>query len=227
MVLSFLAGAVEMETGANPIRKIVTLMQNMQKEIEAEGVKEKELFEKFMCFCSSNTGDLGKAEEDAKAKIEEMGAKLKSETAEKSQITQELVDHKADREGAKNDLAESTTLREKEAAEYQALKADSETNIASLKGAIPAIEKGMSGAAFLQLPFARRVHKLVETYDNLDAMDRQDTLAFLDQSSADFTSNSGQIVSILKQMLDEMEGNLKEATSDEEKAAAGFASLRS
>jgi hypothetical protein len=212
-------------TGANPIRKIVTLMQNMQKEIEAEGVKEKELFEKFMCFCSSNTGDLGKAEEDAKAKIEEMGAKLKSEEAEKSQLKQELVDHKADREAAKNDLAESTTLRSKEAAEYQALKADSETNIASLSKAIPAIEKGMSGAAFLQLPFASRVHKLLESYDNLDAMDRQDALAFLDQSSSDFSSNAGQIVGILKQMKDEMEANLKEAIADEEKAAAGFAEL--
>merc|ERR1719181_48303 len=112
--------------GANPIRKIVTLMQNMQKEIEAEGEKEKELFDKFMCFCSSNTGDLGKAEEDAKAKAEEMAAKLKSETAEKSQIEQELVDHKADREQAKADIAEATTLREKEAAEFSALKADSE-----------------------------------------------------------------------------------------------------
>merc|ERR1719181_662640 len=122
--------------GANPIRKIVTLMQNMQKEIEAEGAKEKELFDKFMCFCSANTGDLGKAEADAKAKSEEMSAKLKSETAEKSQIEQELVDHKSDREQAKADIAEATTLREKEAAEFSALKADSETNIASLASAI-------------------------------------------------------------------------------------------
>merc|ERR1719269_329428 len=100
MVLAAHAGAVEMGTGANPIRKIVTLMQNMIKEIEAEGEKEKELFEKFMCFCSANTGDLGKAEEDAKARIDELSAKLKSEEAEKVQLEQELVDHKADREQA-------------------------------------------------------------------------------------------------------------------------------
>merc|ERR1719305_1122703 len=157
-----------MEMGANPIRKIVTLMQNMQKEIEAEGEKEKELFDKFMCFCSANTGDLGKAEEDAKAKSEEMSAKLKSEEAEKSQLEQELVDHKTDRETAKSDLAEATTLREKEAAEFSALKADSETNIASLSSAIPAIEKGMGASSLLQMPVGRRLQKLVETYNNLD-----------------------------------------------------------
>jgi hypothetical protein len=36
---------VIMGTGANPIRKIVTLMQNMQKEIEAEGEKENDWFD--------------------------------------------------------------------------------------------------------------------------------------------------------------------------------------
>merc|ERR1719359_1867552 len=106
--------------GKNPIRKVVTLMQDMQKEIEAEGKKEKELFEKFMCFCSSNGGDLTEAAEKAKAAIEELGAKLKAETAEKSQTEQELVDHKVDREAAKKDLSEATSLRAKETAEFEA-----------------------------------------------------------------------------------------------------------
>merc|ERR1719456_676739 len=103
------------QQGANPIRKIVTLLQNMQKEVEAEGAKEKELFDKFMCFCSGNSGDLKKKAADATASIEELTAKLKSEEAEKVHIGQDLVQHKADREGAKADIAEATMLREKEA----------------------------------------------------------------------------------------------------------------
>merc|ERR1719199_2424009 len=60
--------------GKNPIRKVVTLMQDMQKEIEAEGAKEKEMFEKFMCFCSGNTADMEKSVADAKTKIEELAS---------------------------------------------------------------------------------------------------------------------------------------------------------
>merc|ERR550514_2239706 len=112
--------------GANPIRKIVTLLQNMQKEIEAEGAKEKELFDKFMCFCSGNNGDLTKKAADATASIEELTAKLKSEEAEKVQIAQQLLDHKKDREGAKADIEEATMLREKEASAFAEEKADSE-----------------------------------------------------------------------------------------------------
>jgi len=213
--------------GANPIRKIVTLMQNMQKEIEAEGAKEKELFDKFMCFCSANSGDTAKAEADAKAKSEEMTAKLKSEEAEKSQLEQELVDHKSDRETAKSDLAEATTLREKEAAEFAAMKADSETNIASLASAIPAIEKGMGAASLLQMPAGQRLQKLVESYTNMDPMDRRQVLAFLQQGtdSDEMSAGSGEILGIMKQMKEEMESNLAGAEKDEATAIEGFESL--
>merc|ERR1719262_1410796 len=143
--------------GANPIRKIVTLLQNMQKEIEAEGAKEKELFDKFMCFCSGNNGELSKAAADATAAIEQLSAKLKAEEAEKVQVAQELVDHKKDREQAGEDLSEATMLREKEAGEYAEMKADSEKNIAAMANAIPALEKGMGGAALLQMPSGDRL----------------------------------------------------------------------
>merc|ERR1719428_2211002 len=136
--------------GANPIRKIVTLLQNMQKEIEGEGAKEQELFDKFMCFCSGNNGDLTKKAADAKAAIEELSAKLKSEEAEKVQLAQDLVAHKADREAAKSDIEEATVLRAKEADAYAAEKADSEYNIGAMAKAIPALEKGMGGAALIQ-----------------------------------------------------------------------------
>merc|ERR1712139_454549 len=116
-------GAVE--TGANPIRKVVTLMQNMQKEIEAEGAKEKELFDKFMCYCSGGTDGLKKDIADATASAEELTAKLKSEEAEKAQIAQDLIAHKADREGATADIEEATVLRTKEEAAFSAEKADS------------------------------------------------------------------------------------------------------
>merc|ERR1719428_1022406 len=137
--------------GANPIRKVVMLMQNMQKEVEAEGKKEKELYDKFMCFCETTGAETAKATSDATAKLDELASKIKEEGAESTQLEQEIGDHKKDREQAKNDLAEATNLREKEKGEYDALAADANTNIEALNGAIPAIEKGMGGAAFIQL----------------------------------------------------------------------------
>ena len=45
-------GALSLRESENPIRRIVTLLQDMQKEIEAEGEKEEKAFNKFMCYCT-------------------------------------------------------------------------------------------------------------------------------------------------------------------------------
>merc|ERR1719191_275231 len=116
-------------------------------------------------------------------------------------------------------------LREKEASEFAAEKADSETNIAAMAKAIPALEKGMGGAALLQMPAGDRLRTLVESYPNMDTEDRKNVVAFL-QENGDYAPQSGQIVGILKGMKDDMEAELKEAIATEEKAIAGFAELK-
>jgi len=220
-----LSGVAGLSTGANPIRKVVTLMQNMQKEIEAEGAKEKKMFDAFMCYCNGGSGDLKKAIADSGAQIEELSAKLKSEEAEKAQTAQDLIGHKNDRVSATADIEEASTLRAKENSAFAAEKADSETNIAQMAQAIPALEKAMGGAALLQLPGANQLKKIISTYPKMDEMDRNSALAFLEQGS-ESTGASDQIVGILKAMKDDMEAELKEAVADEAKAVAGFGDLK-
>merc|ERR1719356_1577308 len=54
---------------ANPIRKVVTMLQAMQKQVTAEGEKELELFEKFMCYCKHGDEALAKSIAEAETKI--------------------------------------------------------------------------------------------------------------------------------------------------------------
>jgi len=225
LVVLVLAVASAGASQANPIRKVVKLMQNMQEEVEAEGGKEKELFDKFMCFCSGSGGDLDRAVEDSRTKIKELAAKLKSETAEKAQTDQDLEQHKKDREGATKDSGEATVLREKENSGFQEFSADSETNLAAMEKAIPALEGGMGGSSLLQMPSMQRIHKLVETSPKLESGDRRMVLAFL-ENNGDYVPQGGQIVGILKQMKDEMAADLKQATTEEQQAAGSFNSLK-
>jgi len=213
------------QTTANPIRKVVTLMQDMQKEIEAEGAKEQELFDKFMCFCSGGSGDLDKRIADSKARITDLASKVEEESAEKAQLTEDIKTHSAEAAQAEEDLSKSFALRSKESAEYDESHADQSSNLASLSGAIPALEKGLGGAAFVQMPQASTIRKLVEASKYTNSYDRSLVVSFLEQSG-DYVPQSGQIVGILKSMKDEMEKSLK-ATEDEEAAAAtGYAELK-
>merc|ERR1719160_613150 len=54
----------------------------MQKKVEAEGVKEEELFEKFMCYCKNGKAQLGKAIADAEARIPQLMSDLKAAESE-------------------------------------------------------------------------------------------------------------------------------------------------
>merc|ERR1719454_98481 len=84
-------------SGSNPIRKVVTMLQDMQKTVEAEGVKEEELFDKFMCYCSGGEGALAASIEQGNSQILCLTRMIKVGAGQKSQLEQDLAQHKADR----------------------------------------------------------------------------------------------------------------------------------
>merc|ERR1719478_1658962 len=103
---------------ANPIRKVVTMLQNMEKKVQAEGEKEKALFEKYMCYCKTSGGDLAKSIGGAETKIPQLGSDIKEGEAKLAQLKEDVKQHQVDRSAAKQAVADATALREKEAAAY-------------------------------------------------------------------------------------------------------------
>merc|ERR1719478_1657053 len=166
---------------ANPIRKVVTMLQNMQKKVQAEGEKEKELFDKYMCYCSNAGGDLSKSIADADTKIPQLGADIKADEAALAQLKEDLKQAQVDRSAAKEAVAEATALRQKEAGEYAKESSELKANIAAVGKATAAIEKGMGGA-FLQTSTASVLKHLVQKNTNLEDSDRAQLTSFLSGS---------------------------------------------
>merc|ERR1719171_2322357 len=71
------SNGADSEVTANPIRKVVTMLQGMQKKITAEAEKEKELYDKFMCYCKNSGGDLNSGISAAETKIPTLGSDIK------------------------------------------------------------------------------------------------------------------------------------------------------
>ena len=88
----------------------------------------------------------------ARAKLEELTGKPKSETAEKAQLELDIVQHKSDKASAEADRSKAEAVRSKEQAEFEADSEEAKPNIAAMGNAIPALEKGMGGASLMQLP---------------------------------------------------------------------------
>jgi len=132
--------------GANPIRKVVTLLQAMQRKVTEEGEKEKEMHKNYMCYCRTNGGKLSESISAGESKTANLGTDIKSSEAELVGLKEALKQAQVDRSAAKAAIAEATALREKAAAAYAGEKAEYDANIGAITKAVAALEKGMAGA---------------------------------------------------------------------------------
>merc|ERR1719336_3446502 len=232
----------------NPIRKVVTLLQTMQKKVIAEGEKEEELYKKFMCYCRSSSTTLTDGISAGEAKSSELGTSIKEEQEQKAQLEDGLKQDQADRAAAKKSMADATAQRNKEAAEFADMKAESDANIDAVKAAVAALEQGMGvkdsrlayskgyrstaggegvAPAFLQSDKARTLRKLLSGKfgQELEDNDREAIMSFLSGPPGFYVPQSDQIVGILKQMGDEMDKSLADATAEEDAAIKSYKAM--
>jgi len=220
-----------MQAQENPIRKVVNLMQDMQKEIAGELTKEKALFETFMCICTEYPAQLSESVESNKKTIKQLESQISSESAEQSKLEQDLKGHNEDKASAEKDLSKATMLREKEQTEAENSLTNSKATLAGVSQVLPVLEKGAGGAssALLQGPVASKLSALIAASSVITPTDKDAVVSFLNnegQSSQDYAPQSGQIVGILKQMKDEMTHSIKEQQQGELVASDAFSDLK-
>jgi len=223
LVLTLLLAHSAVSNTVNPIRRVVTMLQSMQNKIAEEGKKDKEIYDKFMCYCETGATELQKSIQLAETKIPQLEASIQEAASLKDQLEADLKQHKQDRADAKAAVAEAKSIRAKEAAAFAKESSDDKTNIAAMGKAITTIEKGMTG--FLQTSAAKVLRRLTVDMD-LSSGDRDRLSAFLSEDhSQGYVPQSNEIVGILKQMKETMEKGLAAATKAEEEAIANFDAL--
>jgi len=222
------AGAGVVMAKPNPIRRIVTLLQEMQEEIEAEVAKEKKQWEKFQCFCKKNDGALDKKAKVAAAVIKKTKAKVESLTGQKKQLAEEIKKHKKDRKDAEANLEAATKKRAEEKAKFDEATKDVRKTLDDIDKAITALEKGM-GKSFLQTGAAAYLKNVVNNNSNaveqLDIQDQQTLMAFL-QAGKDYAPAGGEIVGILKMMKDNFDESLGGILGEEEAAVKSYNKMK-
>jgi len=222
IVLMLGVGAIQED--ANPIRKIVTLLQDMQKETEAEGVKEKELYDKFMCFCSTGEEDLAKTVSDSKSAVETLTAKHGQMVSEKASLAQDIETHTADAAQAEKDLSEAEAIRTNEKTAYDAEYASKTGTEAALAKAIPAIEAGLAGSAFVQTSGVN-VALLTRAVQGANQVLTDGNKRVVLEYLQGHTPGSSEIVGMLKAMKDEMSRTIAGLEKSEASSAKGFADM--
>jgi len=201
----------------------VDMLQGMSKRVQEEGEKEKDLYEKFMCYCKTGGSDLTSSISAAEDKLGSLASDIENAEAKHSAASAALKKAQEDRAAGEKAMAEATAIRKKEAGIYAQFKADSEANLAALAKAITSIENGMSGG-FLQTGAANVLRKLLAKSQQIMDEDRRTLSAFLEGGTG-YAPQSQQIVGILKTMHDEMSAAYAEATATENDAIQAYKEL--
>merc|ERR1719326_1522519 len=138
------------------------MLEEMAASVEKEGETEKELYDKYMCYCKTTDAELAASIEAGNTKVSELESAVEEDTATKAQMDQDVTQHKADRAAAEKAVGESTSMREKEAAEFAASSGEMKANIQAMTGALEALKKGLS-AALLQTSTGDVLRRLATT----------------------------------------------------------------
>jgi chromosome segregation ATPase len=227
-VLLASGAAVMAEAKPNPIRRVVTLLQEMAEEITTEVEKEKKQYEKFQCYCKKNDGALDAKAKEAAALIKKTKAEVESLTGQKKALAEDLKKHKKDREEAKKNLDLATKKRTEEKAKYDEATKEQKKTLEDIDAAIAALSKGM-GKSFLQTGAASYLKNVIDAnqaaLSNLDVEDQETVVAFL-QNRKDYAPVGGEIVGILKQMKDNFDESLGGIIKEEEEAVAAYKKLK-
>jgi len=214
----------------NPVRKVVALLQNLAKKIEKEAEQEKELYEKFMCYCKNAGGELAQTVADNTAKVPQVQSDIESSEAQVVQYKADVKKHQTDRTDVNRAMAEATSLREKEHEEFSKENSETTSYVASLDKAIPAVENGMSGSALLQSSSAAAELQRAAASDRVDLTDddREAVSAFLSgtvASSYGYVPKGGEILGILKSMREDFAKTAKKLQDDEALAVENYDEL--
>jgi len=213
------AFAADQDQNANPIRRVVSLLQGMTKTVEKEGAKEKELYDKFMCYCKNSGGDLNDAISGSTAKVPQVQSDIEESEAKLKQTKLDLKNHQVDRAAAKAAMGEATSLREKANVAYVAESTELKSYVSAMASAIPAIEKGMSGFLQANAGVALTLRKALVKSEATTDYDKEIVTSFLsgqNSGASGYVPKSGEITGILKEMKADFDKSL--AAVEEEEA---------
>jgi len=245
-VLLALSGADAVDK-AHPVSKVITLMKDMVAQLDKEAAEDEETYETMGCWCETNDKEKTKAIADAEARISLLGTAIEELTGKSAKLNEEIAS--LDAEVAKNSAALDTAaaLRTKQLAEFNAEEKDALGSITSLKSAVTTLEKH-NGAAFLQVSDEDQLDVLAIVRsqlrrhgDQLVPSQRRALQSFVQQpddyfgaqqvslqqqSPASYSSQSGQIFGILKQMKETFETNLASSQTEEASNQKAFEDLK-
>jgi len=228
-VLALVGSVPVADATANPLGKVVELMDSLTAKITAEGDAEAKAFKEYFAWCDDAAANLhneikngAKSQEGLEATISKAGATIEA-------CSSKIEDLSGSISTDEKELKEATAVREKEVATFEASEKELMEAIDSLDRAVGILQKEMSKnpAALAQVD-TKNLDSMVKSLGavinaaSFSTQDQKNLAALVQsQSGADdeefgapaaavYKSHSSSIFDVLEDMKEKAEGQLAE-----------------
>jgi len=201
-----------------PQEKVITLLEDLKKEVEEEGKAQAKTYDTFACFCKDKTKDKSDSIKEEQDDWDGYSATFDEQTALSAKLGQEMKDTQENIAKITKEIATTEAMRDEEVNTYEVNAADLGHGVSSLEGAMSDMETG-KGALLQTKKFIRKAAALADALDL--SPKHQRTLAALIQSDADdapegeFSFHSDDIMDTIRDLTTQFKKK-KSDVEDEE-----------
>eukprot|EP00929_Paragymnodinium_shiwhaense_P035257 TRINITY_DN1905_c0_g1_i1.p2 TRINITY_DN1905_c0_g1~~TRINITY_DN1905_c0_g1_i1.p2 ORF type:complete len:708 (-),score=332.22 TRINITY_DN1905_c0_g1_i1:78-2201(-) len=219
------AGAgVQHAAAVTPVEKVLSLLHDLQGQIEEQGKKEAAQYDKYSCFCKEQADEKLYMIEKSTKKIEELDAQISSLDADITALNGEIKELGTEIDTLSTDIADAQKTRDEQHADYKVADKDMVDAIAAVEGAIEALKASKDDMSegvkldFAQLrKVANQVLAVASSSPKLSiAQDKLSTVAALAQQSPPaYEYRSNDIIATLEDLKDTFNKKKKEQDLEE------------
>jgi len=245
LAMALQASSLKVASEGIPIKRVLTMISELQDKIIAEGTSGQKLYAKKTEFCEERASKLSYEIKTGKAEIDDLKATIDEQTAVHAVSTSKIEELSADLSADEADLKAATAIREKEGADYANEERQSKEVIDSLDRAISILTKEMAkkGASMLQLKSASGITEALALLVQGSAMSSYDASKLTslvqqngesDDTDDEFSrataaasqGRSDGIVGVLEGLLEKAEGQLDKARKSEATSLQDYKMLK-
>lgn len=217
------AVSIRSQASKSPVKKVLSLLQNMQLKVKAEGLEHSAVFDKYACFCKKSQTTLQDQQRQVEEALPQLRSRVREMGATRASLDSEIQQHNQMRDDGKKVIARAAEIRDKESQQYFQDEQSQKEIIQSLRQAIQSLAAGQQGV-FLQTKSAETLRRLSLSAD-MTTSDRDMLSSFLSQGDSLAPSNTNGLLAMLKQIEEETSTDYEHMKKQEMQRIAEHRSL--
>jgi len=225
VALPALASGSGFRFAANPVRRVVQMLQMLQQKADEEFAKEEGLFSKAMCQCSSTIGALRQSAADATEKLPQLDSAIKGGRAEQAELQSDIAHAKAERADSETTLGEARETRKREAAAHEKAAATTAAHVKSLNDAVASLSSAGTSALLQDRAQVASLQRVVAAQDSIVKDDRDAVIAFLQGGEQSGGSSLDEVLGIMRQLAESMAKDLEDMNQADQEAQQAFENI--